>query len=240
MRHAEWAVLALAVLVPLVIVFMGWPMLASWVAGPSRSPTPETAGAAATSVATARGIPPTPRPTIGMPPTLEATQRPIVAAPTSETAQSASGQATTAPRPAEVGPTATPAPAATPAARAAPAQPTPALGNTAMQDPRQTVASFYALVAQHQFDSAVQLWSPHMRSAFPPRQNIDERFSQTRRVVLRQADVVAVDPSAGQATVAVDLVEDTPAGSRHYVGNWSLVRGPNGWLLDQPDLKLTP
>ena len=27
---------------------------------------------------------------------------------------------------------------------------------------------------------------------------------------------------------------------RHYVGTWSLVRGPRGWLIDAPHLKRVP
>jgi hypothetical protein len=63
---------------------------------------------------------------------------------------------------------------------------------------------------------------------------------KTEQVVVRQADVVTLDESAGRAVVAVDLVETVGPGTRHYVGTWALVRGPAGWLLDQPNLRLTP
>ncbi len=78
-----------------------------------------------------------------------------------------------------------------------------------------------------------------MRSAFPPQQNIDQRFRSTQAIRLQRADVVNQDQS--QATVAVDLVEsDAQAGQRHFVGTWHLVRGPNGWMLDQPNLQPAP
>ena len=78
-----------------------------------------------------------------------------------------------------------------------------------------------------------------MRSAFPPDQNIYQRFSNTQAIRLQRADVVSQDQS--QATVAVDLVEsDAQAGQRHYVGTWHLVRSPGGWMLDQPDLRPAP
>ena len=106
-------------------------------------------------------------------------------------------------------------------------------------DPGQTVSSFYNLVSSHQFDTAAQLWSPHMLSAFPPQQNIYQRFSSTQAIRLQRADVVSQDQS--QAVVAVDLVEsDAQAGQRHFVGTWYLVRGPGGWMLDQPDLRPAP
>jgi hypothetical protein len=105
-----------------------------------------------------------------------------------------------------------------------------------VDDPSAAVAQFYSLVAQHQFGSAAELWSPHMRAAFPPQQNINERFGETQSLALRRADVVSQDPSAGRAAVAVDVVESSQGTSRHWVGTWFLVRGSGGWLLDEPDL----
>jgi cytoskeletal protein RodZ len=103
-------------------------------------------------------------------------------------------------------------------------------------DPSATVAEFYALVANHDFEAAEDLWSPSMQSRFPPRENIVQRFSQTTSVQLRRADVVSDD--GARAVVAVDLVEtDARQTVRHFGGMWHLVRGPNGWLLDQPDLQ---
>ena len=190
----ERYLLPLLLVIPVLVAVIGWPAFVNWAVGPPpAAPTPEVAGAAATSVATARANAPTPRPTIG-------------------------------------------APRAPAAATAAPAQATPATAQ-ASGDPSATVADFYNRVAQHDFASAAQLWSPRMQATFPPRENIDERFSQTQSVSLRRADVVSQDPSSGQATVAVDLVESTGGASHHWVGTWYLVRGQNGWLLDQPQLQ---
>ncbi|HLZ25075.1 MAG TPA: hypothetical protein VKQ30_23380 [Ktedonobacterales bacterium] len=78
-----------------------------------------------------------------------------------------------------------------------------------------------------------------MRAAFPPEVNLDQRFSQTRDIQLQRTDVVSEDQT--HATVAVDLVESTSqTGQRHFIGNWLLVRGPNGWMLDQPQLQPAP
>ncbi|MDQ3811929.1 MAG: hypothetical protein M3336_16730, partial [Chloroflexota bacterium] len=87
---------------------------------------------------------------------------------------------------------------------------------------------------------AASLWSPRMRSAFPPQENIAQRFAQTRALTVQRVEILAEDQAAGQATVSVDLVEEVPAGRRHFVGNWHLVRAGDGWLLDQPDLRVAP
>jgi hypothetical protein len=100
------------------------------------------------------------------------------------------------------------------------------------------VASFYDLVKQRQFDRAAALWSARMRATYPPAENITSRFAQTQDLQLERATVVAQDEAGGRATVAINLVEvvGSPPSTRRYVGNWQLVRGPAGWLLDQPSL----
>jgi hypothetical protein len=102
------------------------------------------------------------------------------------------------------------------------------------------VRNFYRLVQQGPAPQAADLWTPRLRALFPPAENITSRFSHTRAVVIEQADLVALDPSAGRATVAVVLREqlDSPPLERHYRGTWDLVRAPTGWLLDQPNLRL--
>ncbi|HEV7663937.1 MAG TPA: hypothetical protein VGQ62_10420 [Chloroflexota bacterium] len=105
-------------------------------------------------------------------------------------------------------------------------------------DPGEAVSSFYALIESHQFETAAQLWSPRMVASFPPQQNIDQRFNQTQSIRLQRVDVISQDQS--RATVAVDLVEATAQGPRHYAGTWQLVRGAAGWLLDQPNLQTAP
>lgn len=205
MRGSEKLVVLIAVAVPLLVALFAWRMFVNWVAGPYAAPaTPEVAGAAATSAAAVSTLQPTPRPTIGAPPTAQTNR-----------------------------PTTRPAPTLVPAAD------TLASAQTAAEDPGAAVSNFYALVSQHQFDSAVQLWSPRMRAAFPPEVNLDQRFSQTRDIQLQRADVVSEDQT--HATVAVDLVESTSeTGQHHFIGNWLLVRGPNGWMLDQPQLQPAP
>jgi hypothetical protein len=131
---------------------------------------------------------------------------------------------------------------------AAPATPAPA-APTAMASarssesegaaPAQAVLTFYALAAAGQFDGAARLWSPQMLVAYPPGEHVTQRFSQTRELTVRRAEVVSLDETTGRASVAVDLVEvlGTPPVTRRYVGTWQLVRGPGGWLLDQPNLR---
>jgi hypothetical protein len=132
---------------------------------------------------------------------------------------------------------ATPRAASTQPTRAASTRPTP-VATVAVAtniDPSAAVADFYARVAERDYTGAAALWSPHMQAVFPPRQNIDERFSQTRWLSLQRAEVIA--QTSGDATVAVDLVENTAVGTRNWTGTWYLVRGADSWLLDQPDLR---
>jgi hypothetical protein len=104
-------------------------------------------------------------------------------------------------------------------------------------DPVAAVVSFYSLAEQHEFDRAAQLWSARMRANYPPGENIVGRFGSTERLTLRSADILVLDEAAGHATVAIDLVEQVGGASRRFVGTWQLVRGPDGWLLDQPSLR---
>jgi hypothetical protein len=110
----------------------------------------------------------------------------------------------------------------------------------APQSPIATVDQFYALVQQKQLDRAVELWTPHMQVAFPPAENITQRFSHTRQLIVERADLAALDDSAGWATVAIVLREvlDEAPFERRYSGTWDLVRADGGWRLDQPDLKV--
>jgi cytoskeletal protein RodZ len=240
MRGADKLVLVVAVVVPLLVITLGWPTFVRWVAGPEPQPTPQVAGAAATSAAPARAAPATPRPTLGLPPTIqpraagETAPGPPPPSATDAPAAAIDGAAHATLRVNVARPT--PAITAAPTAAAAPAAPTAV---AAAGDPGAAVSSFYALVASHQFDQAAQLWSPRMRAAFPPQANIDQRFSATQSIRVQRADVLNQDQS--QATVAVDLLEANAAdGTRHYVGRWYLVRGASGWLLDQPELQAAP
>jgi hypothetical protein len=231
MRASEKVVLLTALLLPVLVVTLGWPTFVKWVTGsPAAQPTPEVAGAAATSVALARLSQPTPRPTVGAPPTVQANGADRAPAATPEPATTSAPVAAPTSAPVAAAPTRAPAGAAAPTR--APS------GAPAADDPSQAVASFYSLVSRHDFDPAAQLWSPHMRAAFPPQENINQRFSQTQSIRLQRVDVVNRD--SAEATVAVDLVESATTGQRHYVGTWQLVRGAGGWMLDQPQLQPVP
>jgi hypothetical protein len=111
-------------------------------------------------------------------------------------------------------------------------------GAQADTGPTSAVATFYALVERHEFDSAAQLWTPRMRAEFPPAENIHSRFAQTQQVVVNRVEVVAA--RGDEAVVGVDLNERNSAGERHYVGTWSVVHTGDTWLLDQPNLQAAP
>jgi hypothetical protein len=235
-----------AVAIPIVIAIVAWSRFGSWMLAPTQpGATPQIAGAAATSSEAARA----PRPATAAPtearPVADAT-RPVPtraatrAEPTPEVLQPEPTAETAQPPPtADVGRPWRTAVAPVPiAVGASTAVPEPAAATLA-DDPGAAVSTFYSLVSSHEFDSAAQLWSPRMRAAFPPATNLNQRFSQTVLVRLQRADVISQDQS--QATVAVDLVElDGQSGQHHFVGNWYLVRGVGGWMLDQPQLTAAP
>jgi len=193
MRGPERIVLLLALVVPLVIAGVGWPLLVRWLADSgAAAPQSEVAGA----VATATPAPATPE-----------------AVPT------------TTPR----APTAAPVvPEATRVSQ----------GAQADTGPTAAVATFYELVGRHEFDTAAQLWTPRMRAAFPPAENIDQRFAQTQQVIVKRVEVESA--RGDTAVVSVDLDEQQAAGRRHYVGTWSVVHDGTSWLLDQPNLEAAP
>lgn len=105
--------------------------------------------------------------------------------------------------------------------------------------PDAAVRGFYAYLQQRQFEDAAGLWTAHMRSQYPPAENINSRFARTQSLMLTSLDVLQLDAANGRATVALRLTEvvGPPDTTRQYVGTWSLVRGPGGWLLDQPNLQ---
>jgi len=126
---------------------------------------------------------------------------------------------------------ATPTPEATPPAATAPPAPAPA---PAPDTPDAAVARFYQLIQDHQFDAALGLWSPRMRAAYPPGENLYQRFADTTSIQ-PVSDRVSV-PGDSTAVVAVDVVEVRSGRTYRWTGSWYLVRGP-GWLLDQPALR---
>jgi hypothetical protein len=205
----KW-VLAVGMLVPLLLVVFALPRVVGWITGPAPQATPEAASPAATPTMVTE--------TRGV--TVEATPKPtqpgsVVGKPT----------ATALAVPAETA-------VVVPVAAAGTEQ-------TGDAEPTQAVSTFYALVSNHQFDAAAQLWSPRMQAQYPPREYVAERFSQTQLIRLDQARLVSA--STSRATVAVDLVElNAQAGTRRYVGTWQLVRGQDGWMLDEPNLQTVP
>jgi len=146
-------------------------------------------------------------------------------------------------------PTAVPMPAPTPAPTAAPtpAPTTPPLAAApaavvrvpSTESPVAAVQAFYAFITQKQLDRALALWSQRMVNTFPPDEYFWGRFEPTHRISVERISVVSVNEQTGRAVVSVDIVEvhGSPAVTRRWVGTWQLVRGPSGWLLDQPNLR---
>ena len=223
--RSERALVTGMLVIPLVVVFVGWPAFAKWMVAPvADKPAPAPA---VTPVAEAQANRSAPRPTDGAPATVAA--RPVgtkpapvrMAEPTRVTGADSTQDG--------LGNSGAPiAPTTAPAVAAEAAQ----IDSTS--DPSATVARFYDLVGQGHYGAAAELWSPHMRATYPPSENINQRFSQTQSMTVERSDLVSQDPQSGRAAVAVDVIESRPDGSRRWVGTWYLVRGPSGWLLDAP------
>jgi hypothetical protein len=101
--------------------------------------------------------------------------------------------------------------------------------------PEVVVANFYRLVQQHQFDAAVQLWSPRMQAAYPPAVNVYQRFADTTSLRLLRDQASQTGDDA--AVVSIDLVEVRDGQTSRWTGSWYVVRASTSWLLDQPDLR---
>jgi hypothetical protein len=127
-----------------------------------------------------------------------------------------------------------PAPVATPPP-ADDGAPAPTAGAVTADSPTGAVSQFYDRVVAHDFDGALQLWSSSMQSTYPRSEYVDGRFSNTSSMALQRNQLVSSD--AGQATVAIDLVEVRGGRTYHWVGNWYLVQSGPGWLLDRPSLR---
>jgi hypothetical protein len=119
-------------------------------------------------------------------------------------------------------------PPAPPAPPAAPAE-------AAASSPTGAVSQFYDRVVAHDFDGALQLWSPSMQGTYPRSEYVDGRFSNTSSMALQSNQLVS--SGGGQATVAIDLVEVRGGRPYHWIGNWYLVQSGSGWLLDRPSLR---
>jgi hypothetical protein len=110
-----------------------------------------------------------------------------------------------------------------------------------LSDPAQRVRQFYAYLEQGEFEQMQALLSDHYKQTMVADPTLLRERTPPGRIDVQQADVVAIDPQRRSATVAVRVreVAGPPLPSEHvYVGTWHLVRGPTGWLLDQPDIQL--
>ena len=155
----------------------------------------------------------------GPEPTAEPTPEPT-AEPETETVQ---------PTPAPVA-VATPAPVAPqPEPDDEPAAPAAAQS----RDPAETIALWYELVENEEFDAAYALWSPNMKANYPRQENLDNRWSGTAEVRMEQLYVA--QQSDTYAAVQANFTEVYEDGSSvRRVGWWDLMMGPDGWLLEAP------
>ena len=139
------------------------------------------------------------------------------------------------PTPAYPPPTLPPAPvvAAAPTAGSAPTAVVAAAAQPVGATPTAAVASFYTLIANHQFDQAAQLWSQNMVNTWGIEDGIVRRFSSTTKLAIK--DIRLISQAGGHATVSVDLLEwkGPSSGAQELIGTWYLIQGPSGWLLDQ-------
>lgn len=107
--------------------------------------------------------------------------------------------------------------------------------------PAETVIRFYQLLEDGQYEALTPLWSDSRRASMSWNPTALKSRASTGDLTVRRADVTALDERAGYAVVAVDVLEVTgpaPLGHRRYVGTWELVRGPQGWLLDEPNIQV--
>ncbi len=119
--------------------------------------------------------------------------------------------------------------------------PTPAPPRTGPGEPANTVIRFYQLLEQGQYEALTPLWSDRRRASVAWDPKVLRSRASAGTLTVRQAEVTVLDEPAGRAVVAVDVLEVTgpaPLGHRRYVGTWRLVRGPAGWLLDEPNLEV--
>lgn len=233
-RSGEKVVLVLALLAPLVLTFVVMPRFFSsfFGSGDRQEAPPEVQGVivqpAATPAARTTVAPPAGTPA----PTWTAVPR---ATPPTPTAPPKPAAAATLPPPPRVPATATPLPAsaANAPAPSAPQAARPANGT----GPDHAVVRFYEQVQRGDWGGAEALWSSRMRSAYPPQENIVQRFADTERLIVEELSLLSVDEANGRATVAVGLFETlNSGGTRRFGGTWQLVRQGDTWLLDQPNL----
>jgi hypothetical protein len=88
--------------------------------------------------------------------------------------------------------------------------------------PDAVVVSFYALDQEKRFDQALALWDDHLKAAYPPQENLYQRFADTTVLTVNKASVI--EQTDTFAIVAADLTEVTDGVQHHWVGRWRLVR----------------
>lgn len=116
----------------------------------------------------------------------------------------------------------------------APAATAPAGSSSGATDAGQAVITFYQLVAQHRFDEAALLWTPHMLAHYSPDIYISQRFGSTRDITVRIDGVKQDGPDHAVVSVTLQERYGTPPVERTLIGSWGVTRTPSGWLLDQP------
>jgi eukaryotic-like serine/threonine-protein kinase len=103
--------------------------------------------------------------------------------------------------------------------------------------PARAVIAFYDAVADHDWERAIDLWSPSMQQRYPPDAWLIDRFRPTTRIDITRLDTVYVDRDAGRARVNVSLIEyrSKEPSLRTFIGSWDLVRIDGLWKLDNPN-----
>ena len=97
--------------------------------------------------------------------------------------------------------------------------------------------AFYDAVERHDWETAIDLWSPSMQQRYPVQEWLIDRFERTTRIDITRLRTISVDQEAGVARVAVSLVEyrTVEPSPRTFVGAWDLVRIDGRWVLNDPD-----
>jgi hypothetical protein len=132
--------------------------------------------------------------------------------------------------------------AAQPAALAPPRLPAPTPTPTSdltTASPEGAVRAFYYLLGHRDFQAMVWLFSARMHDTMPSDPGLFSDRTPPGQLMIQQLTLVSVDGARNNATVSVDVLEQlSPADTKRYVGTWKVVRGPTGWLLDEPDIHL--
>jgi len=104
-----------------------------------------------------------------------------------------------------------------------------------MGSPAGAVLAFYDAVENHDWHTAIDLWSRSMQERYPPREWLIDRFRHTTRIDVTRIETV--NRSGGRARVEISLTEyrDVEPSPRRFVGAWDLVLRDGSWLLDNPD-----